>query len=73
MSIKMSPVERDLNEAIDDLASAQDTNGHWFAGLARLVEATGKPVDDLTIGELRRLIEQRREAFNRIYNQEVTP
>lgn len=67
MTFRMTQTERELSEAGRDIGSMAESNAQWFAGLADLVEATGKPVDDLTIGELRSLIEQRTETYNRIY------
>lgn len=67
MSFKMTPTERELSDVACEMGSIAESNAHWFAGLADLVDATNKPVDELTISELRSLIEQRTETYNRIY------
>lgn len=67
MTFKMTQTERELSEVGRDIGSMAESNAHWFAGLADLVAATGKPVEELTIGELRLLIEQRTETYNRVY------
>lgn len=67
MSFQMSQTESDLSDVGYEVGAVAETNPHWLAGLARLVEATGKSVNELTIGELRSLIQQRAETYNRIY------
>ena len=77
MSFKMTQTERELFDVGYEIGSLSESNAHWFAGLADLVESTGKAVDKLTIGELRSLIKQRTETYNRIYarieGREVAP
>jgi len=67
VSFKMTQTERELSDVGYEFGALVECNPHWLAGLADLVEATGKPVSELTIGELRSLIDQRTETYNRIY------
>ncbi|WP_417581540.1 hypothetical protein [Nitrincola sp.] len=77
MNYQITPTEQALNDVSYEIGAIYETNGHWFAGLARLVEETGKTVDELTVGELRSLIHKRRDTYNRIYagidGQEAAP
>jgi len=67
VSFKMTKTERELADVGDEIGAIAETNSHWFAGLAALVESSGKRVDDMTVGELRSLITQRSDTYNRIY------
>jgi hypothetical protein len=67
MSFWMTKVAHELKQAGREVGplAAPDPDPDWFAGLLRLVAATGKSVDELTIGELRALIEKRTRNYNR--------
>lgn len=56
------------SQTVADLVHAGRTisgAAHWVtAGLAASVEATGKPVNQLTVGELLTLIEAQRDRLN---------
>lgn len=54
----------DASLALGDIAEAP----HWVtAGLAADVEATGRPVAELTVGELMGLAERQRERINQAF------
>jgi hypothetical protein len=59
--------EEQLVNACIELGSISETNGHFTAGLARRIEAAGKTVDELTVGELLRIINEHREWFNEVH------
>lgn len=67
MSYKMTPTERDLSDAGYAIGALMETNPHWLAGLAALVEDAGTPVNELTVGQLRTLIVRRDKAYSRTY------
>lgn len=59
------------NEIIDvcaEIGGVAESNCHYTAGLARLIDATGKTVDDLTVRELIQIITSYRDTFNRIHS-----
>jgi hypothetical protein len=59
--------ERDLIEACIALGNIAESSGVYTHGLAGLVVAAGKPVAELSIGELLDLNREHGERFNRIY------
>jgi hypothetical protein len=64
MSFSMTKIARELKQAGREVGPLAAPDSDWFPGLLRLVAATGKSVDDLTIGELRALIERRTRSHN---------
>lgn len=65
----MNQVERDLLGASREIGGIVDM-AHWAsAGMAALVESTGKQVDEMTVGELRALIRQQAELHGEIFDR----
>lgn len=64
--MNLSPTERDLLDASAEIGAIGESAA-WFTGmLAMHVSATGKYVDQLTVGELRAIYRQKRERANQI-------
>jgi hypothetical protein len=63
----MTTTEQQLIGACMEIGGIPEANGHFTAGLARRIEATGKSVDELTVGELLRIINEHREWFNEVH------
>jgi hypothetical protein len=59
--------EEQLVNACIEIGGTTESNGHLTAGLARRIEATGKAVDELTVGELLQIINEYRELFNGVH------
>ncbi len=55
---------RNLSDAADQIGSLIECNGRFESLLAQHIEATGKAVNDLTVGELMQHIQQCRDEFN---------
>jgi hypothetical protein len=62
----MSPTERDLVDASDEIGRIAESAGWFLDILAMQVSATGKHVDELTVGELRAIYREKRERTNQI-------
>jgi hypothetical protein len=60
-------VERELIDASVDIGMIHECNCYYTYGLARIVWELGKPVEELTIKELRLLHKQYGEKFNGLY------
>lgn len=61
-----SLTERELLDASAEIGAIGESSD-WFLGmLAMHVSATGKHVDELTVGELRAIYRQKRERANQI-------
>lgn len=52
----------DVLERLNDI-NLLDCNGHFQHHVCQAIFATGKHVDDLTLGELRAIVEQQRATF----------
>lgn len=61
----MTDTERELLQAAREIGGVFEMASWASAELAARVTTAGKPVDDLTVGELRQLIRAYREYVNR--------
>lgn len=52
------PGEEETWAALRELAAPAEFNGPYGRALHRDIAATGKPIDELTVGELRNLIRE---------------
>lgn len=57
-------ITTELYDAVYDINQAVRCNSHFSYRLARAIERAGKPVNDLTVGELRTIITAEKEAYN---------
>jgi hypothetical protein len=64
----MNATESELIDACQELGGIASSNGHFTAGLARIIEATGKAIPDMTVSELLHLAREYNETFNRIHS-----
>ncbi len=63
-------VEKDLIEASLEIGGIHECNGRFTCGLARIIWELGKPVEDLTVKELRTLTAQYSKNFNELVRKE---
>lgn len=62
-----SPTELSMIESCLEVGSIAESNCHYTAGLDRKIQATGKAVEDLTVGELLTVHRQYNKEFNSMY------
>ncbi|HCE68394.1 MAG: hypothetical protein A2X82_20145 [Geobacteraceae bacterium GWC2_55_20] len=60
--------ETQLIEVCQEIGSIAGSNGHFTAGLARLLDNGDQPLLSMTVGELLSLSREYREVFNRIHS-----
>jgi len=53
----------------NEIGGATEMNGHAFAHLAAKLAASGRPVEELTLGEVTAMIEATSEEYNALYRQ----
>ena len=58
-----------LIELCREIGGIAGCNGHYTAGLSRRIEATGKPVELFTLGELVTLSREYNLFFNKIHSE----
>ncbi len=61
----LSPTEQSLFDAAEDIGGVLECNCGYLQMLASNIEDLGKPLSELTIGQLQRLITSTREQYNR--------
>jgi hypothetical protein len=59
---------QDLIDICEEIGGISESNIHFTSGLARKIEATGKCVAALTVGELIHLFHKHRDVYNRIHS-----
>jgi len=62
--MNIESTENELIKAVASISAILKTNNHYTYGLAKRIEATGKAVNDLTIGELSGLDAAHKHYFN---------
>ena len=60
--------EQELIEVCREIGGIAGSNGHFTDGLARIIEATGKSIQDLSVCELLHLAREYNKTFNRIHS-----
>ena len=65
MDSHTAKTERDLLNAAIQIGGIAECPWHYTTGLARLISASGKPLHELTIGELLALNRQYTDRLNR--------
>jgi hypothetical protein len=58
-----------LIELCQEVGGIAGCNGHFTAGLSRRIEATGKPLEELTLGELVALSREYSVYYNRVHGE----
>ncbi len=64
----MSATEFDLIGACIELRKIAEANGHYTAGLSRVIDKSGRKVQELTLGELLAFDKEYSAVFNRIHS-----
>jgi len=59
--------EDQLIEVCQEIGGISGSNGHFTAGLARLLDNGRQSLIDMTVGELLQLSREYKEVFNRIH------
>jgi len=63
----MTAAEQQLIEVCQEIGSITYCTCHYTAGLAQVIEATDKSIQDLTVCELLHMTRQHNVTFNRIH------
>ena len=58
-----------LVELCQEIGGIAGCNGHYTAGLSRRIEATGKPVEELTLVELVALSHEYNVFYNKAHGE----
>ena len=58
-----------LIELCREIGGIAGCNGHYTAGLSRRIEATGKPLEELTLAELVALSREHTHFYNRVRSE----
>jgi hypothetical protein len=58
-----------LIELCREIGGIAGCNGHYTAGLSRRIEATGKPLEELTLAELVNLSREHNAFYNRVHGE----
>ena len=58
-----------LIELCQEIGGISGCNGDFTAGLSRRIEATGKPLEELTLAELVALSREHNLFYNRVYGE----
>ena len=58
-----------LIELCQEIGGIAGCNGHYTAGLSRRIEATGKPVEELTLAELVALSREYNAFYNKAHGE----
>jgi hypothetical protein len=51
-----------------EIGAIHSSNPNYTEGIARKVDATGKPLAALTVGKLMQIIKEHNAAYNRMYS-----
>lgn len=68
MARELNDKEIDLMAASSEIGTILTWNSELFTPLAKAVEATGKKINELTVGELRDLITDQYRDFQSLYS-----
>jgi len=58
-----------LIELCREIGGIAGCNGHFTAGLSKRIEATGKPLEELTLAELVALSREHNASYNKIHGK----
>lgn len=59
--------ETQLTEVCQEIGNIAESNCHYTAGLARLLDKGEQPILDMKVGELLSLAREYKEVFNRVH------
>lgn len=68
MANDLTQTEIDLMSASAEIGTPLNWNGELFTPLSQAIEATGKKVDELTVAELRNLINDVFTEYSSLYS-----
>jgi hypothetical protein len=68
MANDLTQTEIDLMSASAEIGTVLNWNSELFTPLSKTIDASGKKIDDLSVGELRQMIQEGYNEYSSLYS-----